>query len=122
MCPNSGTLLFTGEKSTQSGNLTWKVLLQLAQLHSATGGRILLEESRTSHQPRFPRLLSLVLFFFSSSRRVVRATARDPPLQSTKGEGGVCGGQRASRLPQGREVLARQAFQRDTLNVPDTKR
>ena len=29
---------------------------------------------------------------------------------------------RVSRLPQGREVLARQACCRDTLNVPDTKK
>ena len=47
---------------------------------------------------QLPRLVSCS---FVLSRRVVRATARDPPLRSTKGEGGVCGGQSVSRLPEG---------------------
>ena len=59
---------------------------------------------RISHQSN---LLAWTVCSQVPSRKVVRA--RDPPLRSTKGGGGVCGGQSVSRLPQGRDVLARQA-------------
>ena len=65
------------------------------------------EEARISHQSNF---LVWTVCSYVLSLRVVRATARDPHLRSTKGEGGVYGGQNVSRLPLGRDLLARQAF------------
>ena len=57
-----------------------------------------------------PASSSLQLCFLGSQPQGGESKARDPLLRSTKGEGGVYGGQSVSRLPQGREVLARQAF------------
>ena len=56
-----------------------------------TGGR-----ARVSHQPGF--FLSTVCFLFSQSQGG-ESKARDPLLCSTKGEGGVYGGQSVSRFP-----------------------
>ena len=48
---------FTGDKSTQSGNLTWRfsAVCEAALSYRRTDP---VEEMRTSHRPRFPRLLS----------------------------------------------------------------
>ena len=78
--------ILKGEKSTQSG----------AQLH------VVISECYVRRKPGFHTdpAFSLAQFLpFVLSRRVVRATARDPPLRSTKGERGVYGGQSVSGLP-----------------------
>ena len=87
MSPNScGFLHSSGERSTQSGNLTLRFYPVCAAALSHRQSDIVggsedftpatlasLEQSR----------------LFLPSRRVVRATARDPPLRSTKSEGEV---------------------------------
>ena len=67
-----------------------------AQLHAVTSDYYVRRKPGFHTDPAY----SLAQFLpFVLCRKVVRATARDPPLRSTKGEGGVYGGQGVSSLP-----------------------
>ena len=55
------------------------------------------EEEQGSHTN--PASSSLQFCFLGSQSQGGESKARDPLLRSTKGEGGVCGGQSVSRLP-----------------------
>ena len=74
----------------------WKefyfTFMQQAQLHAATKWSAF-EEEQGSHT-HFSTVSSLCLYPQSGESK-----ARDPLLRSTKGEGGVCGGQSVSRFP-----------------------
>ena len=66
--------------------------MQQAQLHAASKWSAF-EEEQGSHT-HFSTVSSLCLYPQSGESK-----ARDPLLRSTKGEGGVCGGQSVSRFP-----------------------
>ena len=84
-------LLLSGETSTRME--FYFTFMQQALLHAAKkwSGR-----ARVSHQPGFFFIAVSSLCLYPQSGE---SKARDPLLRSTKGEGGVCGGQSVSRFP-----------------------
>ena len=85
--------IFTGETSTSVE--FYFTFVQQAQLHAATSG--LHWRKSKGLTPTWLLLLYSLLFFSQSQGG--ESKARDPLLCSTKGEGGVYGGQSVSRFP-----------------------